>query len=48
MNHDGRKKVGGENVNFLIYYIVDDDVSKHALKLDGYGADDRWVLLDPV
>ena len=27
---------------------VDDDTSKHNLTLDGYGADDRWVLLEPI
>ena len=40
--------VAGEKVNFFVYYIVDDDVSKHSLSLVGYGADDHWVLLDPV
>ena len=28
--------------------MVDDDTSKHNLTLDGYGADDRWVLLEPI
>ena len=27
-NHDGRKTVAGEKVNFFIYYIVDDDISQ--------------------
>ena len=40
--------MSGEKVNFFIYYIVDDDISKHSLSLEGYGANDRWVLLDPV
>ena len=40
--------MSGEKVNFFIYYIVDDDISKHSLNLEGYGADDRWVQLDPV
>ena len=48
-NRDGRKIVNkGEPANFLVYYPVDDDTSKHNLTLDGYGADDRWVLFEPV
>ena len=48
-NRDGRKIVNkGEPANFLVYYPVDDDTSKHNLTLDGYGADDRWVLLEPT
>ena len=27
----------GEPANFLVYYPVDDDTSKHNLTLDGYG-----------
>ena len=38
----------GEPANFFVYYLVDDDTSKHNLTLDGYGADDRWVLLEPA
>ena len=37
-----------EPANFFVYYLVDDDTSKHNLTLDGYGADDRWVLLEPT
>ena len=48
-NRDGRKIVNkGEPANFLVYYPVDDDTSKHNLTLDGYGADGRWVLLEPT
>ena len=32
------KTVAGEKVNFFIYYIVDDDISKHSMSLEGYGA----------
>ena len=34
--------------NFLVYYEIDDDESKHALSLDEYGqkeATNAWVLL---
>ena len=48
MNTDARKIITrGEPANFFVYYPVDDDTSKHNLTLDGYGADDRWVLLEP-
>ena len=30
------------------YLSLDDDTSKHNLTLDGYRADDRWVLLEPT
>ena len=43
---DGRFKVGGANVNFIIYYEVDDDNSKHALSLAAFGEDKDWVLLE--
>ena len=37
-NRDGRKIVNkGEPANFLVYYPVDDDTSKHNLTLD------RWL-----
>ena len=36
------------NVDQVPLPIVDDGISKHSLNLEGYGADDRWVLLDPV
>ena len=35
-NTDGRFKVGGTNVNFIIYY--EDDNSKHALSLAAFTA----------
>ena len=37
---------GGANVNFIIYYEVDDDNSKHALSLAAFGEDKDWVLLE--
>ena len=46
MNTDGRFKVGGANVNFIIYYEVDDDNSKHALSLAAFGEHKEWVLLE--
>ena len=49
VNTDARKIITrGEPANFFVYYPVDDDTSKHNLTLDGYGADDRWVLLEPI
>ena len=49
VNTDARKIVTrGEPANFFVYYLVDDDTSKHNLTLDGYGADDRWRLLEPI
>ena len=49
LNTDARKIITrGEPANFFVYYLVDDDTSKHNLTLDGYGADDRWVLLEPI
>ena len=49
VNTDARKIITrGEPANFFVYYLVDDDTSKHNLTLDGYGADDRWVLLEPT
>ena len=49
VNTDARKIITrGELANFFVYYLVDDDTSKHNLTLDGYGADDRWVLLEPI
>ena len=35
-----------EKVNFIIYYEVDDDNSKHALSLAAFGEDKDWVLLE--
>ena len=49
VNTDAHKIITrGEPANFFVYYPVDDDTSKHNLTLDGYGADDRWVLLEPI
>ena len=49
VNTDARKIITrGEPANFFVYYLVDDETSKHNLTLDGYGADDRWVLLEPI
>ena len=46
MNTDGRFKVGGADVNFIIHYEVDDDNSKHALSLTTFGENKEWVLLE--
>lgn len=49
VNTDARKIITrGEPANFFVYYLVHDETSKHNLTLDGYGADDRWVLLEPI
>ena len=34
------------NVDFIIYYEVDDDNSKHALSLTTFGENKEWVLLE--
>ena len=34
------------NVNFIIYYEVDDDNSKHALSITTFGENKEWVLLE--
>ena len=57
-NRDSRRtmtyKKDGENekrvVNFLVYYEIDDNLSKHVLTLAEYGGlePDGWVLLEPV
>ena len=45
VNTDARKIITrGEPANFFVYYLVDDDTSKHNLTLDGYGANDRWAI----
>ena len=38
----------GEVVNFYVHSEVDDDTSRHVLKLDTYGGEavDSWVLLE--
>ena len=38
--------MGGDNVNFIIYYEVDDDNSKHALSITTFGENKEWVLLE--
>ena len=49
VNTDARKIITrGEPANFFVYNLVDDETSKHNLTLDGYRADDRWVLLEPT
>ena len=35
-------------INFLIYYEVDGDTSKHSLQSSTYGRDQEWVLLAPA
>ena len=47
-NTDGRRKVDGVTCNFLVYYEIDKDTSKHNLALDAYGEGDGWVLLEAV
>jgi U3 small nucleolar RNA-associated protein 14 len=52
-NTDGRvfKMIEGVRtmVNFLIYYEIDEQTVKTALRLDDYGGDEdaSWLLLDP-
>ena len=46
VNTDARFKVSGDKVNFIIYYEIDDDKSKHVSSLDSYGEDRDWVLLE--
>ena len=40
----------GEVVNFYVHYEIDDDTSRHVLKLATYGGEgvDAWVLLEEV
>ena len=47
-NTDRRKTLDGEVANFFVYYEIDEDISKHVLKLNTYGGDgiDSWVLLE--
>ena len=43
--------VDGAMVNFLVYYEMDEDLSRHVLGLDTYapsGPANSWVLLAPV
>ena len=43
-------KMEGEVVNFFVHYEIDDNTSRHGLKLDKYSGDnvDSWVLLEAV
>ena len=44
VNTDARKIITrGEPANFFVYYLVDDETSKHNLTLDGYGRRRRPV-----
>ena len=48
-NGDKSKTVDGEMCNFLVYYEMDDDLSRHVLELDSYvpdGPPNSWVLLE--
>ena len=49
-NGDRRFKMDGEVVNFYVHYEIDDDTSRHVLKLAAYGGEgvDAWVLLEEV
>ena len=44
VNTDGRFKVKDVgNINFFIFYHLDDDTSKHVLQIENYTKE--WVLL---
>ena len=48
-NGDKSKTVDGETANFLVYYEMDDDLSRHVLELGSYAPDgppNSWVLLE--
>ena len=49
-NGDRRFKMEGEVINFFVHYEIDDNTSRHVLKLDNYGGDgvDSWVLLEAL
>ena len=49
-NGDRRFKMEGEVINFFVHYEIDDNTSRHVLKLDKYGCDDvdAWVLLEAL
>ena len=47
-NTDARRTIKGVKCNFFIYYELDQDTSQHTLALNAYGADDGWVLLEPM
>ena len=47
-NGDKSKMIDGETANFLVYYEMDDDLSRHVLALGSYEADgppNSWVLI---
>ena len=43
-----RFKIDGEVVNFIVYYEIDDNDSRHVLTREGYGGEGvgSWVLLE--
>ena len=48
-NKSAAKRVGGQPVNFLVYYDVDDELAEHNLELAAYsqhGPHGAWVLLE--
>ena len=48
-NKSAAKRVGGQPVNFLVYYDVDDELAEHNLELAAYsqhGLHGAWVLLE--
>ena len=49
-NGDRRFKIKGEVVNFFIHYEIDDNTSRHVLKLEKCGGGDEgsWVLLEAL
>lgn len=44
-NTDRRSKIGGNLVNYVIYYEIDEEEAEHALLLDNY--ETEWVLVEP-
>jgi hypothetical protein len=44
-NTDGRRKVGGEVVNAIVFYEIDGEHGAHVLSAARYG--ETWVLLQP-
>ena len=49
-NGDRRFKMESQVVNFFVHYEIDDNTSRHVLKLEAYGGDDvdSWVLLEAL
>ena len=48
-NNSAAKRVGGQPVNFIVYYDVDDELAEHNLELAAYsqhGPHGAWVLLE--